>query len=206
MVKKKREIADNVSDEVMKRIRRSRALIAKELPELIEKDQCLHDAMRERTTSGALRRAIHSSKILLPDLADRAQSDIDTLDAFLIGEWPLTSDVIDRLTKILGLKLERERFMTTSVTGVVSNGVIVPNSPLPEGTCVEIQVKPPHPEVPPPAMACCTPSELRSMLRSERQAILAAAAALAEEDYRDDKELTGFDAFSEEEVDDDKTR
>jgi hypothetical protein len=103
--KKKRQIANNLSDVVMKRIRRSRALIAKELPALREKDQCLHDAMRERTTSGALRRAIHSSKVLLPDLADRAQTDIDVLDAFLTGEKPLTSDVIDRLTKILGLKL-----------------------------------------------------------------------------------------------------
>jgi hypothetical protein len=106
MGKKKRHIADKLSDAVMKRIRRSRALIAKELPELIEKDQCLHDAMHERTTSGALRRAIHSSKLLLPDLADRAQTEIDTLDAFLTGESPLTSDVIDRLTKILGLKLD----------------------------------------------------------------------------------------------------
>ena len=106
MGKKKRHIADNLSDGVMKRIRRSRALIAKELPELIEKDQYLHDAMQERTTSGALRRAIHSSKILLPDLADRAHTDMDALDAFLTGEKPLTSDVIDRLTKILGLKLD----------------------------------------------------------------------------------------------------
>ena len=90
----------------MKRLRQSRALIAKELPELIEKDQRLHEAMREPTTSGALRRAIHSSKLLLPDLANRAQTDMDTLDAFLTGERPLTSDIIDRLTKILKLKLE----------------------------------------------------------------------------------------------------
>jgi hypothetical protein len=106
MARKKRHIVDKLSDAVTKRIRRSRALIAKELPELIEKDQLLHDAMQERTTSGALRRAIHSSKVLLPDLADRAQTDIDTLDAFLTGECPLTSDVIDRLTKVLGLKLD----------------------------------------------------------------------------------------------------
>jgi len=41
------------------------------------------------------------------------------------------------------------------------------------------------------------------MSREQRQSILAAAAELAENDYRDDRELTGFDAFSEEEVDDD---
>src|SRR6266851_4552210 len=90
----------------MKKLRRSRVLIANELPKLIEKDQRLCDAMQKPTTSGALRRAIHSSKILLPDLADRARTDMDTLDAFLTGERSLTSDIIDRLTKILRLKLE----------------------------------------------------------------------------------------------------
>src|SRR5713101_4054087 len=104
--KKQRQVVDKLSDAVMKRLRQSRALIAGELPELIEKDQRLHDAMREPTTSGALRRAIHSSKFLLPDLADRAQTDMDTLDAFLTGERQLTSDIIDRLAKILRLRLE----------------------------------------------------------------------------------------------------
>ena len=39
------------------------------------------------------------------------------------------------------------------------------------------------------------------MPRDQRQAILAAAAKLAEEDYRSDKDLVGFEAFSEEELD-----
>jgi hypothetical protein len=103
--KKQQRTLGKLSDAFTKKLHRSRALIAKELPELIEKDQCLYEAMLERSLSGALRRAIHASKILLPDLADRAQTDLDTLDAFLTGEQPLTSDVIDRLTKILKLKL-----------------------------------------------------------------------------------------------------
>src|SRR5260370_39072313 len=100
MPKKHRQTVSKLSDTVVRRLRRSRALIAKELPELIEKDQKLYDAMQEPTTSGALRRAIHSSGILLPDAADRARVDMDTLDTFLTGERPLTSDVIDRLTKM----------------------------------------------------------------------------------------------------------
>src|SRR5437016_3591220 len=104
--KKRRRIVDKLSGALMKQLRRSRALIAKELPKLLEKDQRLCDAMLERTTSGALRRAIHSSGILLPDLADRAETDMNSPDAFLTGERPLTSDVIDRLTKILKLKLQ----------------------------------------------------------------------------------------------------
>jgi hypothetical protein len=104
--KKQRRIVDKLDPALMRQLRRSRALIASELPELIEKDGRLYNAMRERTPSGALRRAIHSSKILLPDLADRAQTDMETLDAFLTGERTLTSDIIDRLAKILKLKLE----------------------------------------------------------------------------------------------------
>jgi hypothetical protein len=104
--KKQRQVVEKLPGALMKRLRRARARVAADLPRLIEKDQRLTDAMQQSTTSGALRRAIHSSKILLPDLADRAQTDSDTLDAFLTGEGPLTSDVIDRLAKILKLKLE----------------------------------------------------------------------------------------------------
>ncbi len=96
--------------------------------------------------------------------------------------------------------------MSTTVMGVVANGVVVPSSPLPEGTRVEIQVHPTPREVSPVTLARPTPRELRMMPREERQAVLAAAAALAEEDYRNDKQLTGFDAFGEEDVNDDESR
>jgi hypothetical protein len=36
--------------------------------------------------------------------------------------------------------------MSATITGVVTNGVIVPNALLPEGAHVEIQVKPGRPE------------------------------------------------------------
>jgi hypothetical protein len=107
--KKQRRIVEKLDAAVVKRPHRSRSLIAKELPQLVQKDQRLFDAMRERTTSGKLRRAIHSSKILLPDLADQAQTDTVALDAFLTGARPLTSDIIDRLTKILHLRLAAVR-------------------------------------------------------------------------------------------------
>jgi len=77
--------------------------------------------------------------------------------------------------------------------------VVVPDAILPEGAHVEIQLRP----TPSPISGRPSPKELRSMSREQRQSILAAAAELAENDYRDDRELTGFDAFSEEEVDDD---
>ncbi len=95
---------------------------------------------------------------------------------------------------------------STIITGVVTNGVVVPSAPLPEGTRVEIQVNPTRRETLLGAAARSTPGELRRMPREQRQAVLAAAALLAEEDYRNDKQLTGFDAFAEEELDDDESR
>jgi hypothetical protein len=95
-------------------------------------------------------------------------------------------------------------FMPT-ITGIVTKGVVVPNSPLPEGARVEIQVQSSAPNATFPDLIHITPNDLRKMPREQRQVILAAAAELAEEDYREDKELTGFAAFAEEEPNDDES-
>jgi hypothetical protein len=95
--------------------------------------------------------------------------------------------------------------MSTTIIGIVSNGVVIPNSRLPEGATVEIQVRAADAEVAPRAAGRPTPGELLKLPRTERQAVLADAAALAEEDYLNDKELTGFDAFTEEELDGDES-
>src|SRR5438105_15134018 len=107
--------------------------------------------------------------------------------------------------------------MSIIIAGFVKNGVVVPNAPLPEGAFVEVHVIHGPIEVPPElqeelaawqlagaeALALVsagglTPAELRKMPREQRQAILAAAAEMAEQDYHSDKELTDFEAFSEE--------
>ncbi len=93
--------------------------------------------------------------------------------------------------------------MSIIIGGFVKNGVVVPDSPLPEGAQVEIQLKTARPEALPDAAVRVSPSELRKMPREQRQTILSAAAEMAEPDYRSDRELTGFDAFSEEERNDD---
>jgi hypothetical protein len=94
--------------------------------------------------------------------------------------------------------------MSMTTVGFVRNGVIVPNVPLPEGAQVQIQVVAGDtPQVPPASARRVTPMELRRMPRSQRQQLLATAAQAAEKDYRSDSELTGFDAYSEEELDDD---
>jgi len=94
--------------------------------------------------------------------------------------------------------------MSITIAGVVKNGVVVPMASLPEGAQVEIRLSElPGGETPVPA-ARPTPAELRRMPREQRQVILAAAAEMAEHDYRSDKELNSFEAFSEEERYDDK--
>ena len=103
---KSRRRTVQLTEEQMRQLRKDRELIAQELPDLMAKHRRLCDAKEERTANGALRRAIHSSKILLPDLADRAQTDMKTLDAFLTGDRPLSSDLMDRLARLLKLKLE----------------------------------------------------------------------------------------------------
>jgi hypothetical protein len=102
--------------------------------------------------------------------------------------------------------------MPLTVVGFVKNGVVVPTAPLPEGAQVEIHLKEGtadnslarkdelQAEAEPVPANYPTPGELRKMPREQRQAILAAAAELAEEDHRSNKELTGFEAFSEEEL------
>jgi len=42
--------------------------------------------------------------------------------------------------------------MTTTITGVVTNGRVIPNRPLPEGAFVEIQVRNEPLDVPPALM------------------------------------------------------
>ena len=97
--------------------------------------------------------------------------------------------------------------MSITITGIVKNGVVVPNTPLPEDAQVEIRLNEVLADVPaePITAARLTPTELRRLPREQRQAILAKAAEMAEQDYRSDKELTGFEAFSEEELDDDES-
>ena len=54
-----------------------------------------------------------------------------------------------------------------------------------------------------PPVPAPTPGKLRALPPEERDAILAAQAAIAEDLYRPDPGLTAFDAFGEEPVDGD---
>jgi ribosome-binding protein aMBF1 (putative translation factor) len=84
-----------------------RRQIAAELPDLQARDKMRKDASEESTFSGELRRAIQQSDLSLAEIATRVGITPNTLDDFLTGERMLRSDVIDRLTIILGYELSR---------------------------------------------------------------------------------------------------
>jgi pyoverdine/dityrosine biosynthesis protein Dit1 len=82
-----------------------RAQIADELPDLIRRNKLADDAMREKTFSGRLRRAIHEFPRSSMKIAETAGISWEDLDDFLTGEKTLPSDAIDRLVRAVKLKL-----------------------------------------------------------------------------------------------------
>ena len=89
------------------RLAKYREQIAQELPDLAARDQMRKDAREESTLSGELRRAVHRSDLSLAEIAAQAGITPVVLDDFLTGERTLRSDVIDRLTIVLGYELNR---------------------------------------------------------------------------------------------------
>src|SRR5262245_38176922 len=89
----------------MREIRKVRKQIAKELPDLVRRNQLRFDARKEKTFSGAMRRAVHRFPLTPMKIADRAEIAWVDFSDFLTGEKPLPSDAIDRLVKVLKLKL-----------------------------------------------------------------------------------------------------
>jgi hypothetical protein len=88
-----------------RRLAKARKLIAAELPALIRRNQMRHDARKEKTFSGALRRAVHGFPLSPMKIADKSNIPWTDLSKFLTGEKTLTSDAIDRLVNVLKLRL-----------------------------------------------------------------------------------------------------
>ena len=82
-----------------------RRQIAQELPDLLRRNRLADEAMKEKTFSGTLRRAIHQSRLSPMTIAEKAGLAWPDLDDFLTGEKTLATDAVDRLVKIVKLKL-----------------------------------------------------------------------------------------------------
>ncbi len=102
-----RRVSRELTPAEQERLAEYRKQIAEELPELEARDQMRKDARQEKTLSGELRRAINESDLSLAEIATRAAITPIMLDDFLTGERTLRSDVIDRLTIVLGYELSR---------------------------------------------------------------------------------------------------
>ena len=79
----------------------------RERPQLVEQGRQLHAAALENTLSGRLRQGVHASAMTLQEIAGALSISEDELAQFLTGERPLPSDVLDRLSQLLGYELVR---------------------------------------------------------------------------------------------------
>lgn len=100
-----KRISRELTPAEQERLAKYRGQVAEELPDLQARDQMRKDARQENTLSGELRRTIHESDLSLAEIATRAGITPIVLDDFLTGERTLRSDVIDRLTIVLGYEL-----------------------------------------------------------------------------------------------------
>src|SRR4051812_2258320 len=101
----RRRIYGKLTPAQQRRLEKARAQIAEELPDLIRRNQLAHDARKEKTLSGAIRRAVHAFPLSPMKVAERAGISWEALDDFLTAEQTLPSDAIDRLVEVITLKL-----------------------------------------------------------------------------------------------------
>jgi len=100
-----------VSKRQMEKWRRQ---IAEELPDVIHRNHLADRAMKEKTFSGALRRAIQEFPLSPSKIAEKAGLTWIELEDFLTGEKSLPSDAIDRLVNVLKLKLPQIKVKSKS--------------------------------------------------------------------------------------------
>jgi hypothetical protein len=109
-----RRIHGTLDPATRRRVKRAQKLIAEELPDLVRRNQMRHDARKEKTFSGALRRAIHAFPLSPMKIAAQAEIRWTELADFLTAEKTLPSDAIDRLVKVLKLRLPANKPRSTA--------------------------------------------------------------------------------------------
>jgi hypothetical protein len=107
----RKRIYGTLTEAQKRRFEKDREAIAKELPDLIRRNQMRFDARKEKTFSGALRRAIHQFPQSPMKIAENAEIAWTDLSTFLTGEQTLPSDAIDRLVKVVKMKLPASKPM-----------------------------------------------------------------------------------------------
>jgi hypothetical protein len=104
-IRMRRRIHGTLTPAQQRRLEKARDQAAKELPDLIRRNQMRFEARKEKSFSGLLRRAIHRFPLSPMKIAERAEIEWADLADFLTGEKTLPSDAIDRLVTAVKLKL-----------------------------------------------------------------------------------------------------
>jgi len=99
-----KRISRELTPDEKQRLQRQRALVAGELPDLVQRDKMRKEAHEESTLSGEVRRTIHASGLSLAAISAQAGITALQLDEFLTGERTLRSDVLDRLATAVGFR------------------------------------------------------------------------------------------------------
>ena len=75
-----------------------------DMPEMLERQGRKRIALQEQSVSGQLRRAIHESKLLYPQLSRLSGVSMQELDDFMTGEL-VSTKVFDRLAAAINYQL-----------------------------------------------------------------------------------------------------
>lgn len=104
-VRIRRRVYGTLTPPQQRRLEKARRQVEKGLPELIRRNELRYEARKAKTFSGLLRRLVHRFPQSPMKIAQRAEINWVSFSDFLTGEKPLPSDAIDRLIKVLKLKL-----------------------------------------------------------------------------------------------------
>ena len=108
-IRVRRRIHGELSPAQQRRLEKARQEAARELPGLVERNQMRSEARKEKSFSGLLRRAVHQFPLSPMKIAEQAKIEWTDFSGFMTGEKPLPSDAIDRLVKVVKLKLPAEK-------------------------------------------------------------------------------------------------
>jgi hypothetical protein len=127
-----RRVYRQFTPEERERWLKARAEVEAELPEILARHRVLREAAAEPTLSGALRRAIHRTGLLLPQVAKEVGLSESQIHEFLLGERTLRSDVLDRLARAVGFDLPDDHPPATTQRSTPSvTAAVPPLDPIP---------------------------------------------------------------------------
>jgi DNA-binding phage protein len=123
-----RRVYRQFTPEERERWLKARAEVEAEMPEIAARSRILREAATEPNLSGAIRRTVHRSGLMLSQIAREAGLTETQIHEFLLGERTLRSDVLDGLVSALGFEFPEDRPAPTRPK--TAQSVVAPVPPL----------------------------------------------------------------------------